>query len=297
VNSAEIETFLAICRHRSISRASEELFISQSTLSTRLKSLEEHLGCPLLLRGKGSREVTLTAWGQAFYDLALQYQDITRKMESLNTSILVDSLTVSTIYSVGAHLLLPVFERFLQEYPQVHLAVQDLRAEMAVSSIVLGNTDVAFTTSKIQTSQVIATPFLSDPMTVICSEAADYPETVSLDMLSVNDEAYVLWSAECEHWHHSVFDVNAVPPLHVELDEQIALFVSKYNKWACVPLSVAKDLVARNPIRQLKPDFPIPDRNVYILRNRDTAESDNIHRFLNTVRDVLAERGTVGLLL
>jgi DNA-binding transcriptional LysR family regulator len=297
VNSAEIETFLAICRHKSISRASEELFISQSSLSTRLKSLEEHLGCPLLLRSKGGREVTLTTWGQAFYDLALQYQEITRKMETLNRSILVESLTVSSLHSVATHLLLPVFDRFVQQYPQIRLGIQDMRAEMAVSSIVLGNTDIAFSTSKIQTTQVIATPFLSDPMTVICAEDADYPETVSLDMLSLNDEAYTLWSAECEHWHHSVFDVDVLPPLHVELDEQIALFVSKYNKWAFVPLSVARDLVAKHPIRQCRPDFQLPNRNVYILRNRDRAESDNVHRFLNTLREVLTERNTVGLML
>ena len=54
MNNIEIEAFLAICRNKSISKASEELYISQSTLSSRLKSLEEHLGCPLLLRSKGS---------------------------------------------------------------------------------------------------------------------------------------------------------------------------------------------------------------------------------------------------
>ena len=52
----EIEAFLSICRNKSISKAAEELYISQSSLSLRLKTLEEALGTPLLLRGKGKRE-------------------------------------------------------------------------------------------------------------------------------------------------------------------------------------------------------------------------------------------------
>lgn len=293
----EIETFLAICRHKSISRAAEELFISQSSLSTRLKSLEERLGCQLLLRGKGSREVILTPWGQEFYELALQYSRITEKMESLGRSTLVESINISTIYSVGTHVLLPVVERFLQKYPQIRLGIQDLRAEMAVSSLICGNTDIAFTTSKIQTTQIVATPFLSDPMVFLCAAGSDYPDVVSLDMLSQRDEAYVLWSAECEHWHNAAFGTEIPPSITVDLDNQISLFISKYNKWAFAPLSVAKSLTANPGIRQCETDFRMPNRTVYILRDRDRAESENNISFLNTLREVLTENGTVGLML
>lgn len=297
MNSAEIEAFLAICRYKNISKASEELFISQSSLSSRLRSLEERLGCPLLLRGKGSREVTLTTWGQAFYELAVQYQKITEKMEALNRSSLVESITVSTIHSVGTHVLLPVFERFLQKYPQIRLGIQDLRAEMAVSSLICGKTDVAFSTSNIQTTQIVSTPFLSDPMTFLCSTKADFPDTVTLDMLPLRDEAYVLWSAECEQWHNSVFGTEIPPSITVDLDDQISLFISKYNKWAFAPLSVAESLVTNPEIRRCKTAFQMPNRTIYILRDRNRAETDNIIRFLNTLREVLTERKITGLML
>ena len=76
---AEMEAFLAICRHKNISKAADELYISQTSLSARLKALEEELGYTLLLRGKGKREVTLTSRGQTFHGLALQYQSILQK--------------------------------------------------------------------------------------------------------------------------------------------------------------------------------------------------------------------------
>ena len=112
----EIEAFLSICRHKNISKAAEELYISQSSLSTRLKMLEDRLGCALLLRSKGKREITLTTQGLAFYDLALQYQSVLEKMSSVGQGDVVDKLRISVINSVGNYLMPAVFRRFTERY-------------------------------------------------------------------------------------------------------------------------------------------------------------------------------------
>ena len=56
-----LQYFLTIAREQSIIRAAESLHLSQPTLSTQIKNMEEELGKQLLIRGtKGSRKVTLT---------------------------------------------------------------------------------------------------------------------------------------------------------------------------------------------------------------------------------------------
>ena len=70
-----LQYFLAVAREQSISAAAESLHLSQPTLSTQLKALEEQLGKQLLIRGtKGSRKVLLTEEGMdrlcAYYDAA-----------------------------------------------------------------------------------------------------------------------------------------------------------------------------------------------------------------------------------
>ena len=56
-----LQYFLAVAREQSISRAAESLHLSQPTLSTQLKHLEEELGKTLMIRGtKGSRKIVLT---------------------------------------------------------------------------------------------------------------------------------------------------------------------------------------------------------------------------------------------
>ena len=135
MTAVDIEVFLSVCRHKNISKAAEALHITQATLSIRLKALEDELGCLLLIRGKGKRSLSLTAQGQAFYQLALQHRDLMQKMVSVNQSALQETLQISAINSVGNYLLPPVLKRFLEKYPQMGLTVRDMEAEAACLSI------------------------------------------------------------------------------------------------------------------------------------------------------------------
>lgn len=75
--------FLAIAREQSIVRAAESLHLSQPTLSTQIKNLEEELGKQLLIRGtKGSRKVTLTEEGIILRKRAKEILELVKKAES-----------------------------------------------------------------------------------------------------------------------------------------------------------------------------------------------------------------------
>lgn len=108
----EILAFLEICRCKSISKAAEKLFISQSSLSTKIRILERKLGYSLFIRGKGSRSVMLTDKGEKFLELAVKYQEILEKMLALGRDGGSEKLRISSMNSLGTHLLTPVYERF-----------------------------------------------------------------------------------------------------------------------------------------------------------------------------------------
>ena len=84
MNDAALRTFIAIADTGSLVRASERLNVTQSTVTARLKTLEEELGQTLFTRGKAGARLTaagarfrryaeaMTAlWGQARQDVAL----------------------------------------------------------------------------------------------------------------------------------------------------------------------------------------------------------------------------------
>lgn len=288
MTAVDIEVFLAVCRHKNISKAAEVLHITQATLSIRLKALEEELGYPLILRGKGKRSLSLTAQGQVFYQLALQHQEILQKMRSVDQNSSHQSLRLSTIDSVGNYLLPPILERFMEDYPQFSLSVYNLEAEAASLSILHGKTDMALSTAKMETDQIVATPFLQDPFTVLCAVDAPYPDKVTQGDLPLWHEIYIRWSAEYEFWHKSNFD-NHPHQFHLELMGQLELFLSRPNKWALVPQSVAHYFHDSPKLRECIPSFSIPDRSIYILRHKDNADTMGIQCFIDTLRTVLQE--------
>ena len=281
----QIEAFLAVCRHKNISRAAEALYISQSSLSTRIKSLENSLGCTLLLRGKGGHEIELTARGQSFYDLAVQHEALIRRMENLRGREEEELLRVSAINSVSTYLLPPVYKRFVKKYPHIHLSIQDMEAEMASRSLAKGYTDLAFTSSGIETERIASFPLMSDPLVIVCPEQAVYREPVPLSVLSVKNEVYIRLCADQELWHSSVFGPGAIPQIKLEMIAQLGLFLSEPTDWAIVPESIAQRMCEGSGLRLCRPDFMIPERTIYVMQNRDRMETPAVQNFLEVVRE------------
>ena len=74
--------FLAVAREQSMVRAAASLHLSQPTLSTQLKALEEELGKQLLIRGsKGSRKITLTEEGMILRKRAEEILNLVQKTQ------------------------------------------------------------------------------------------------------------------------------------------------------------------------------------------------------------------------
>ena len=283
---AEIAAFLAICRHKNITKAAEALYTTQAALSAHLKALESELGCTLLLRQKGKRSLSLTAQGQNFYHLALQYQDLLQKMGSVGKTTVYPGLQITAIISVCNYLLPPVLERFMNKYPHSSLHLQSGEAETACLRLLQGKADLAFTTAKVETDQVAATSFLKDSFTIICEANAPYPDVVSKEDLPLWDEVYFRWSSEFAFWHQSTFEEHP-NQFQAGVVTQIEMFVCRPNKWAFAPMSVANSLCASGKLRQCTPDFPIPSRSIYILRHRDNASTVGIQCFFDVLREVL----------
>lgn len=83
-----LEYFCAVCRCHSITRAAEELFVSQPTISIALKKLEDEFHLKLFVHGRNS--ISLTREGEAFYKkaelLLQQCQDMYTEFSELSTS-------------------------------------------------------------------------------------------------------------------------------------------------------------------------------------------------------------------
>lgn len=78
MNLRDLQYLVALAEHRHFGRAAEACFVSQPTLSTQIKKLEDELGVPLVERTP--RKVLLTVVGR---DIAIRARDVLNQIEQI----------------------------------------------------------------------------------------------------------------------------------------------------------------------------------------------------------------------
>lgn len=122
-----LQYFLAVAREQNISSAAESLHLSQPTLSTQLKALEEELGKQLLIRGtKGSRKVLLTEEGMLLRKRAEEILELVRMTEreiSLSDEVIAGDVYIGTGESDMIRIFARAAKRIQEKYPDIHFHI------------------------------------------------------------------------------------------------------------------------------------------------------------------------------
>lgn len=137
--------FLAVAREQSIIRAAKSLHLSQPTLSTQIRNMEEELGKQLLIRGtKGSRKVTLTEEGMLLKKRAeeiLNLVDKTEKEISLSDRVIVGDVYIGAGETDAVRLLAKAAKEIQSIYPGIHYHISSGNAEFVLEQLDKGLID------------------------------------------------------------------------------------------------------------------------------------------------------------
>ena len=290
MTTAEIDAFIAICQEMSISKAAERLYISQSSLSTKIKTLEKELGYNLFIRGRGQRNLNLTDEGKEFYELSLKYKEIVDNMMSLGQKKEFSHLVISTVNSMGNFLFAPAYEMFMEKNPGVSLKIQDQDTYIAYDSLAKGQTDLAFTISRRDYPGISSYPVFGEPMALICSRGVELPDVVQFKDLDISNEIYVPWTETFMDWHDIAFGSADNAQIKLEIMSQLYYFLAKGNSWAIVPSSVASYMTSDSSIVRKELGFDVPMRMGICAFVDDKSKKKLIDSFLECIKDVLKSR-------
>ncbi len=140
-----LQYFLAIAREQSIVRAAESLHLSQPTLSTQIKAMEEELGKQLLIRRtKGSRKVTLTEEGMILRKRAEEILNLVQKTEreiSLSDQVIVGDVYIGTGETDAVRFIAKAAKDLYKTYPGIHYHIASGNAEFVLERLDKGLID------------------------------------------------------------------------------------------------------------------------------------------------------------
>lgn len=115
---------LAIASRHNMTKAAEDLFVSQSSLSQYLSRLEQELGTPLFTRSKN--ELTLTPAGELYVDAAKKVVKIQKELYQNITALSKrGKICVGVTSNFGLRMLSEIIPRFKELYPGVAIEITE----------------------------------------------------------------------------------------------------------------------------------------------------------------------------
>lgn len=161
----QLRSFAAVVRYGSFTRAAENTYLSQPTISTHIRALEEELNTQLLLRD--TKNLQVTPRGQELYECAcrmLELQDnLLQRWRQSDQHII--QLGASTIPS--AYILPEVLPRYGKENPGSYFVVHQSDSRQVIEGVAGGLFDVGMSGMPCQEESIRCEPFFRDRMVLI----------------------------------------------------------------------------------------------------------------------------------
>ena len=169
----QLQVFESAARHLSLSRAAEELHLSQPGVSMQLKKLAETVGHPLL--EQNSKRVKLTEQGQ---ELVATAREILGAVKRYELSLVArQGLTQGTLRLVAISTASYFIPRLLGEFAQIHpgikISLSVTNRELVLHTLTAGLDDLYILGQPPEGLAVTAIPFMENPLVILA--APDHP--------------------------------------------------------------------------------------------------------------------------
>lgn len=119
INLKQLEAFVATAEYSSFTKAAEELFLTQSTVSSHISGLEKILGIRLIRRSARQR-VTLTGEGERVYREAREILERCQALQDLKKQDDRNPLVIGASSVPGQCLMPEIMADFLALHPDCH---------------------------------------------------------------------------------------------------------------------------------------------------------------------------------
>ncbi|MBP3869645.1 MAG: LysR family transcriptional regulator [Faecalicoccus sp.] len=264
----QIETFLTIITCKTISAAAQSLYVSQSTVSTRIQQLEDELGVPLIIRQKGHRTIELTSYGRAFIPTASQWASLWKDTMQIKTAGAVETLHIASVDAVNNYTLVPLFQKHIQTYPNIRLNISTHHSNEIYGLVQSRMADIGFVFSQISYPDIVTKPIYRERMYLLCHKDSPYHDEISCEELKVENEIFLNWGHDYLLWHERHFSAISYPLISVNTGSGMQRYLDKPGRFAIAPLSVIKGAMHSNPdLVYYSLKETIPPRICYEIKN------------------------------
>ncbi|MRX44638.1 LysR family transcriptional regulator [Agromyces kandeliae] len=289
MNLEQLRSFVEVARFGNFTRAAEELYLAQPSLSRQIAALEQDLGAELFHRARGGS--TLTVAGESLLPLARRMladaESVRRELAEL-AGLERGRVRLGATPTLCISLVAEVLSTFHAEHPAIELHLSEQGSRRLLDELAGGELDLALVTTTDATApgRFTVTPLLVEELVVVSSAAA--PPVTSRETISLAEVArlpQVVFS--------STYDLRAAtdaafraaslePEVVLEGAEMDAVlrFVERGLGVAIVPALV---LIDRPGLRAVRLAERALDRTISLARPADVAPTAAVEVMRRTI--------------
>jgi DNA-binding transcriptional LysR family regulator len=271
----QINAFLEVARRGSISKATEALFVTQPTLTARIKNLEAELGEPLFTRTRQGTRLTDT--GRAFLpyaERAMQALEEGQRLVAGRRRGATGELSIGAAPSVGTYALPVVLKRFARAYPAVRLVVKTGHSEEVMAMVLSSEVQLGLM-RPIKHADLDLRHVYEDELVLVVNPEHRFAARGAIALADVRDQSLILFdrSSSYHDLTSSLFRHAGVAPSSLmELDniEATKKMVEQGLGVAMLPLMAVAGELATGQLRRVEIADTTPvRRQIVAARRRD----------------------------
>ena len=187
----QLRLFSAVAEHRSVTRAAEEVHLTQPAVSIQIKRLEGKVGMPLIEHiGK---ELHLTVAGEEVYDAA---KDVLERLGDLENTLndlqgeVAGPLNVHVVSS-GKYFMPHLLGSFVRRYPKVEPRLEITNRALLLSSLAKNQSDLYIMGQPPEEVSVIEYPFLENILVVVARPDHPLAGKKRISLARIAEERFV----------------------------------------------------------------------------------------------------------
>ena len=251
-----LQLVAAVADVGSLTRAGDQLHLTQSALSHQLRDIESRLGAALFLRV--GKRLVLTPAGERLLTSAKDVLERLRQTEHDIRAMGRDHagvLRITTECYTCYHWLPPLLLRYRRKFPRVEVRIDVEATRRPIEMLLAGKLDLAIISSTVNDRRLVSRPLFSDELVVIASRRHRFAQQTHVKIAEMRDETLFIYPPreESRVLQDVLLPAGAAPARieEVTLTEAITelvkagLGVAVLARWAVQPLVDAGTLVAR----------------------------------------------------
>ncbi len=287
MNLEHIRTFLEVAESGNFNRAAETLHVTQSTVSARIKTLEDYFGLPLFKRARSG--VELTGPGHRFRRYALNVQ---QSWQQAYQSVTLpegfrDVLALAAQVSLWERLVLPWIPWMRGRAADVALRVEADYSRSQMRQLSDGLLDIGVMYQPRRMPGLVIEELFQETLVLVSTRPRKATKAWR------EDYVFVDWGDVFREMHAKAFPDMETPAVSVGLGALGLQYVLQNGGAGYFPLRVVGPLIAEGRLHRLD-DAPVGRRPVYAVYSEAPTDRQILDTALAGLRLVAAEETREG---